>query len=191
MAPKPTPPATPLQAPAPDAPEQPGSPLPKTLTDWSTLAAPVTMDNKQGASGIKVNVLESVPAPIRERAEASLTINAERVKARASSSAKRARVDYHWQLQPVADLAMGEQFVKLITKYAKYRPSEGDIPHAGPTSPKGQVTARCGPVGHYRKVADDEYVISSAGAASAFVGVRYSVRPFEQRGDTARLPGSA
>jgi hypothetical protein len=191
MAGKQTPPTPPAVPPAADAPEQPSSPLPKTITDWSTLAAPVAMANRQGPSGIKVNVLESVPAPIRERAEASLTINAERVKAKASSSAKRARIDYHWQLQAVADQAMGEQFVKLITKYAKYRPSEGDIPHAGPTSPKGQVTARTGNVDWFRKIADGEYVQTAKTTEGAFMGVRYSVRPFEQRGDTARLPGSA
>lgn len=159
--------------------------------DWSTLAAPVVMDTKQGPGGIKVNVLETVPAPIRQRAEASLTINVERVKAKPKGDAKRARVNYHWELQQLPDAATGEQFIKLITKYAKYRPVDGDIPYSGPTSPKGQVTARTGSVNHYRKDSADEYVICDANAAGATLGVRYSVRPFEQRSDTARVPGSA
>lgn len=159
--------------------------------DWSTLAAPVVMATKTSFSGVKVNVLESVPAPIRERAEASLTINTERVKAKPKGNAKRARVDYHWSLQQVPDLATGEQFIKLLAKYAKYRPADGDIPHAGPTSPKGQVTARTGDTRHFRKVADDEYVACEATTAGAFLGLRYSVRPFEQRADAARLPGTA
>jgi hypothetical protein len=174
---------------AADAAEQAVSARPDTH-DWSALAEPVTMQPRTTFSGVKVNVLETVPEPIRQRAEASLTINAERVKAKAKSDAKRARVDYHWSLQRVTDKAMGEAFVKLITKYAKYRPAEGDIPHAGATSPKGQVTARTGDVLHFRKVADDEYVACEPATEGAFTGVRYSVRPFEQRGDTARLPGT-
>lgn len=158
---------------------------------WASLPEPVTMSTKSTFSGITVNVLETVPAPIRVRAEASLTINAERVKAKAKSEAKRARVDYHWSLQRVNDKEQGEQFVKLLTKYARYRPLEGTIPHAGPTSPKGQVTARTGDVRHFRKVADDEYIACEPTTDGAFLGVRYSVRPFEQRSDTARLPGTA
>lgn len=163
----------------------------KAEFDWSALATPVTMANKATPSAIKVNVIETVPDAIRQRAESSLTINTERVKATKGSNAKRARVDYHWELQAVTDAAMGEQFVKLITKYAKYRPADADVPHAGPNSPKGQVTARCGTPGHYRKTEDGEYLNTTKDTAGAFYGVRYSVRPFEQRGDKARLPGTA
>jgi hypothetical protein len=182
-------PAPPTPAPAPE-PTQP-TPVSDTGFDWSKLDAPVAMENKRTFGGVTANVIETVPEPIRQRAEASLTVNAERVKAKANSSAKRARIDYHWSLQIVPDKATGEQFVKLITKYAKYRPAEVTIPHAGPTSPKGQVTARTGDVNHFRQMPDGEYVVVSATADGAVMGVRYSVRPFEQRGDTSRLPGSA
>jgi hypothetical protein len=158
--------------------------------DWSALAAPVVTANKQTPSSIKVDVIASVPEPIRQRAEASLSINVERVKAAARSSAKRARVDYHWELQAVPDEATGNLFVKLITKYAKYRPPEGAVPLAAQNAPRGQVTARCGAVAWYRSVADMEYVACDKTAEAAFMGVRYSVRPFEQRGDTRKLPGS-
>lgn len=149
------------------------------------------MPTKVTITGIKANVLETVPDAIRLRAEQSLTVNAERVKAAANSTAKRSRIDYHWQLQAVPDSATGEQFVKLITKYARYRPADRDIPHAGATSPKGQVTARCGQVHHYRETDGGEFVFCDATADGAFWAVRYSVRPFEQRSASGRLPGTA
>jgi hypothetical protein len=191
MAPKSQVTASGQTSPTPDGngPELESSAKPRF--DWAALSVPVTMANKTTPSDIKVNVLETVPDPIRQRAEQSLTINVERVKAVASSTAKRPRIDYHWELQAVADKAMGDEFVKLIGKYAKYRPSDKDIPHAGPNSPKGQVTARCGDPGHYRKMEDGQYVTTDPKHADAFMGVRYSVRPFEQRGDRARLPGTA
>jgi hypothetical protein len=158
--------------------------------DWSALPAPVAMANRQTADGIKVDVIASVPEVIRQRAEASLSINTERVKAAGRSAAKRARVDYQWELQAVPDTATGEQFTKLLTKYAKYRPSEGDVPHAAANSPKGQVTARCGTPGYFRTADGDTYEPCDASADGAFTGVRFSVRPFERRADTARLPGS-
>jgi hypothetical protein len=159
--------------------------------DWDALPVPVAMANKAGPSAIRVNVLETVPEPIRQRAERSLLINVERVRAVAGSSAKRPRIDYHWELQAVPDAEMGALFVKLITKYAKYRPDGADIPHAGPNAPKGQVTARCGDVAWYRTTADGEHVVTVKDADGAYLGVRYSVRPFEQRATTGRLPGTA
>lgn len=159
--------------------------------DWGTLAAPHAMATKTSVGSIKVDVIKTVPEVIRQRAESSLTINVERVKAVANSNAKRPRIDYHWDLQPVPNKDTGEQFDKLLTKYAKYRPADVEIPHAGPNAPKGQVTARTGGVGTYRKTGDGEYIACDATADGAFMGVRYSVRPFEQRSTTARVPGSA
>jgi hypothetical protein len=159
--------------------------------DWGTLDAPIAMPARNTFSGIKVDVIKGVPEPLRQRAESQLVINTERVKAAASSTAKRSRVDYHWDLQRVTTSDMGDQFVKLLTKYAKYRPAEGDIPHSGPNVAKGQVTARCGATGHFVKDSDGHYVAADKDAEGAIMGVRYSVRPFEQRGDTQRLPGTA
>lgn len=163
----------------------------KPTYDWATLAPAVAMPNKPVVSAIKVDVLASVPEPIRMRVEASLTINTERVKAKASSSAKRARVDYHWDCQQVTDDKMGAEFVKLATKYAKYRPSAHDIPHKAPTSPPGQITVRAGAPGHYRKGEDGVPVSCEPTDEGAFYGVRYSARPFEQRQDTKALPGTS
>lgn len=190
MAPKQTPTPPPAGAPPADAPEIPGSPLPKELDEWAELPAPVAMANKQGPSSITANVLETVPDVIRQRAEASLAINTERVAKVQGSTAKRKRIDYHWDLQPVKDQAQGERFSQAITKYAKYRPSEGTIPHAATTSPRGQVTARCGNPGYFKQVAEGEYEACAATAEGAIMGIRYSVRPFEQRSDTRKLPGS-
>ena len=163
---------------------------PKDGFDWDAMAAPIAMPTRNTFTGIKVDVLKTIPSPLRERAERQLIINTERVKANANSQAKRNRVDYHWDLQPVTTAEMGEQFVKLLTKYAKYRPSEGDIPHAGPNVKPGQVTARVGAVSHFVKGEDDTYEACDASAAGAVMGVRYSVRPFEVRNSTAKLPGS-
>lgn len=160
-------------------------------SEWDELPEPVAMPNKQSTGDIKVNVLETVPEPIRVRAEASLAINVKRVAAKASSTAKRARIDYHWDVQPIKDAEQGARFGKLITKYAKYRPSDKDIPHMADGAPKGQVTARTGDPGYFVKGADGVPVAAAQGDEGAFYGMRYSVRPFEQRGDSARLPGTA
>lgn len=159
--------------------------------DWSALAKPVVMPDKLSVGSITVDVIATVPAPIRERAEASLAINHKQVAAKAASTASRKRIAYHWDCQQVASTEMGDKFVALITKYAKYRPANKDIPHAAEGVAKGQVTARCGKPQHYRDAGEDGIVACDAKAAGAFVGVRYSVRPFEKRKDTATLPGAA
>jgi hypothetical protein len=159
--------------------------------DWGNLAEPVAMPNKQGVLNIKVNVLETVPGPIRVRAEASLAINAQRVADKANSAAKRARINYHWDVQPIPDAEWAGRFRYAISKYAKYRPSDKDIPHAAEGSPRGQVTARTGDPGWFRTPEDGVPVACSEGDDGAFYGVRYSVRPFEQRSDTSALPGTA
>jgi hypothetical protein len=162
----------------------------KPAFDWGAMPAAIPMPSKPVVVAIKVDVLTSVPEPIRQRLEASLTINTERVNAKAGSKSSRPRVDYHWDIQQVTDDKMGAEFVKLSAKYAKYRPSDKDVPHAGPTSPKGQITFRAGNVGHYRKATDGTYITCAADAEGAFYGVRYSARPREQRSDAQRLPGT-
>jgi len=180
----PTPPAPPADAPQPDAPQ----PAAAAEFDWSELDAPVAMPNKVTVSNTHVDVITLIPEPIRQRAETSLTVNAARVAAKAGSTAKRSRIDYHWSVQPVASKEMGAKFVALLAKYAKHRPSDVDVPHAGPDSPKGQVTARTGEPAHYVKGADGVPEAATPTADGAWLGVRYSVRPFEQRKDTARMP---
>src|SRR5215469_9929569 len=96
---------------------------------WAELAPAVAMPTKQGFTGISIDVLAKVPEPIRQRAESSLTVNAARVAAKAGSTAKRVHVNYHWDLQPVSTRQLGEEFAKLLTKYAKYRPADKPIPH--------------------------------------------------------------
>lgn len=190
MAPKQTPKTDPKpegQAPAGQgAPEQSQEPE----WTWDNLPEPAEMPEKVAFTGIKANVLTTVPEPIRQRAETSLGVNAKRVAAKAGSAAKRSRVNYHWSLQIVPSEQRGNEFIKAIIKYAKYRPSDVEIPHALEGSPTGQVTARCGAVSHYRREDDGTYVATDPTTAGAVLAVRYSVRPFEQRGDTARVPGS-
>ena len=188
VSPKPAQPApTPTPEPAPTP--EPGATAPAaTEYDWSELAAPVAMPNKLNVPNTHVDVIGTIPEAIRQRAETSLTVNAARVAAKAGSTAKRSRIDYHWSVQPVASKEMGAKFVALLAKYAKHRPSDVDVPHAGPDSPKGQVTARTGEPAHYVKGADGVPEAATPTADGAFLGVRYSVRPFEQRKDTARMP---
>jgi hypothetical protein len=149
------------------------------------------MPNKQTVGNIKVDVLKSVPEPLRLRAEASLAVNAKAVADKSGSEAKRARVNYCWDVQAVTDKAMGDALDKLWAKYAKYRPSEGDIPHRAENSPMGQITVRTGQPGYYKLGDDGVPVACTASDEGAFYGLRYSFRPLEQRGDPKRLPGTA
>ena len=190
-------PARPNTRATPDAPQTPSEPATGTAAaaapefDWGTLAAPVPMPERKPFQGVKVFVVNTVPEPIRVRAELSLAVNQKKVADKTDSSASRKRVDYHWDVQPVATSRMGEKFSQLIVKYSKYRPSDAPIPHAHPDSPKGQVTARVGTPMHYVNTGDTEPQACDATTEGAYLGVRYSVRPFERRNSTARLPGTA
>lgn len=163
----------------------------KPVSEWDELEPAVSMPNKVSVGNIKVNVLESVPEAIRSRAEASLALNAKAVADKPATNAKRARVNYHWDVQRVASKEQGERFDKAISKYGKYRPATGDIPHRAEHSPMGQITVRTGVVCHYRN--DDKGIPTVCGEKDegAYLGLRYSVRPLEQRGDANRLPGTA
>jgi len=159
--------------------------------DWGTLDSPVAMPDKKVGTDIKANVLETVPEPIRQRCEASLAINTARVAAKPAKEGKRPRVNYHWDVQPLPNQKIADDFIKAITKYAKYRPLLADIPFASPDVARGQVTARCGEPSWFVKDGDGTPEASEQGKDGAFYGVRYSVRPFEQRSSAARLPGTA
>lgn len=160
-------------------------------SEWAALDTPFDMPNRQNFGSIKVNVLESIDQNIRVRAEASLAINTVQVNAKTDSNAKRPRINYAWAVQKVASVEQGQRFSKALAKYAKYRPSEGNIPYRVEHSPMGQVTCRTGDVMHYKL--DDSGVPFACGEKDdgAFLGLRYSVRPLEQRGDAKRLPGTA
>jgi hypothetical protein len=167
------------------------SKTPPTPFTWDQLAPPLESPTKVAGADAKVDVLTVVPEPIRARAEASLSINTQRVAAGTTSQAARPRVDYWWDVQPVPDEERGKEFAAFLVKYAKYRPADKPVPHAAANSPKGQVTARPQAPGWWRKTEDGKSVACTQDATGAFLGVRYSVRPFEQRKDSARLPGTA
>lgn len=190
MANKPNPTATPADDATPQADPQPTANGTAVDFDWTALADPIVMPTKAAVTPVVANVLETVPEPIRQRAEASLALNAAAKAAKAGSTARRARVIYHWDFQPVADDKMAAAFDRLVTKYAKYRPNVQEIPHAHETSPRGQVTARLGAPGWFVRSEDGEFVPCQPMEPNAIYGLRYSVRPFEQRKDTARVPGT-
>lgn len=183
-------PDTPVTDPAPAEP-QPTANGTVDGFDWGALAEPIVMPTKAVVTPVVANVLETVPEPIRQRAEASLTLNAAAKAAKAGSTAKRARIVYHWDFQPVADDKMAAAFDRLLLKYAKYRPNVQEIPHAHETSPRGQITARTGAPGWFVRAEDGEFVPCQPTEPNAIYGLRYSVRPFEQHKQTARLPGTA
>lgn len=162
----------------------------KPVFDWSELAAPVAMPNKPVTTPKKVDVLAEVPEPIRQRIEHSLMKTVARYAAKADSKAKRVRVDPYWSIQPVPDEERGAEFVKLATRYAKYRPADKEVPHADPESPKGQITVRCGAVTRYRQTDSGPVASPDAKPEESFLGVRFSARPFEGRKDTAKTPGA-
>lgn len=167
------------------------TPKPQTPpSEWDMLPAALEMPNTLAATVAKIDVIATIPEPIRMRAEASLAVNAGRVAAKSASAAGRPRVDYHWDCQPVATEDQGRRFAELLVKYAKYRPSDRDIPHASGHSPKGQVTARPQAPGFYVVTSDGKPIAATKDATGAFLGVRYSVRPFEQRKEASRLPGT-
>lgn len=159
--------------------------------NWDAMAQPIVMPTKAVVSQAVANVLETVPEPIRQRAEMSLALNAAAKAAHPRGSAKRARVPYHWEFQPVTDDKMAAAFDRLLTKYAKYRPNVQDIPFAHKDSPRGQITARTGAPGWFVRDESGELVPCQPTEPGAMYGLRYSVRPFEQRQDTARMPGTA
>lgn len=189
MAPRTRTPKTP-DTPA-ETPETPAEPQPVELVDmdWDTLPEPVAMPTRVVEVRISPKVLESVPEPIRKRAEQSLTVNAALVAKKSGSTSARKRVNYHWDVQRVASTEMGVKFKNMLVKYAKYRPADVDIPHRDENSPKGQITARAGEPGYYVTNEDGTFSESNQSAPGAYLGVRYSVRPFEARKDTAALPG--
>ncbi len=186
----PAPPAPPAQQTETALPDSNGA-APADQFDWSELAPSVAMPTKAAPSDIRVDVITTTPVPIMMRAEASLGLNTLAVKKAGTSSAKRKRIDYDWRVQPVASTEQGAKFAALLVRYAKYRPSDSVILYADTDSPKGQVTARCGETTWYRTTDDGIVIATTEGAEGAYLGIRYSVRPFEQRGSTARLPGTA
>jgi hypothetical protein len=157
--------------------------------DWNALGDSIAMPTRAVAADRKVDAIAETPAPIRQRIETSLMKTVARYAAKASSTAKRVRVDPYWSVQPVKDEAMGNDFIKKATRYAKYRPAEGEVPFADSESPRGQITVRCGKVMPYRKTEDGEVIPVDLASDDTFWGVRYSARPFEGRKGTARMPG--
>lgn len=159
--------------------------------EWAALPAAVPMPAKKAAPPVRPNVLETVPDPIRERLEQSLALSCKAKAKAAASSAKRPRIDYDWQLQPVSDVDQGKRFIGHCAKYAKYRPTNTTIPHRQDGTPDGQITVRTGDPLFFIATDKGYDVAPDAKAEGAFLAVRFSARPFENRNDTARLPGSA
>lgn len=159
--------------------------------NWDAMQPVIPMDSKTRPQQSHVDVVTEVPDRIRARVESQLCLNAERVRAAARSSAARPRVNYAWAVQRVSDAKMGEALVRHLLRYAKYRPALTDVPHIGVGSPTGQITIRVGQVAYYHITSDGDAVQCTEATEGAVCGVRFSARPFESRGSSARLPGTA
>jgi hypothetical protein len=159
--------------------------------DWDTLGDVLVMPNKVGTPSTVVDVMTTVPAAIRRRAEANLAANAIAVAKVSESTARKPRPDYVWVVQPVPTREIGLDFCGHLVQYAKYRPASATLEYAHLNAPRGQVTARFGEPSWYVNGLGDVPVAATEAADGAYLGVRWSVRPFENRSGAARLPGTA
>lgn len=164
---------------------------PELDDEFASLPPPVAHNPGDSKRDYRFDAIAGTSEHIRQRAEQSLAVNAKRVAAKDASTAARPRVNYHWDIQPVKDAHQGSRFVRALEKYAKYRPDHENIPFRGIDAPWGQVTARCGaPILWVTDDGTDRPRVA-ADTDPGYWGVRYSVRPLEQRGAKHRLPGSA
>ena len=162
----------------------------ETPFNWNDLETPLLMPDRIAYPPVARDVISEVPAAIRMRIEDQLAINVVAIKKAAVSAAKRPRIDYEYRVQRVPDTKVGEEYREYLKLYAKHRPEDGTIPHKHGTSPFGQITIRTGEVRAYRLLSSGIPVACDATEDGAFLGVRYSARPFEERSGARKLPGS-
>jgi hypothetical protein len=158
--------------------------------NWDELPPPIAHDIRKVPAVKKVDAIAEVPERIRQLAERSLAYNVKAVARTATSTAARPRIDYRWVLLWVPSEEVGAKFKAELEKYAKYRPVNTTIPYRDPGSPDGQITARVGNTLRWH-LTDSGWTQTDAPVSNDVRwGVRYSVRPFEARKSTAKLPGS-
>lgn len=169
-----------------------GTPAP--VFDWDALTPPVDAPANTYTVGAQFDPIADTPKPIRERIETSLTDSVAAIK-RATDAGKKANtVSPQWKLQAVTDKAMAEKLVKLMRKYAQYRP-EKDVEFYTPGNPVGQITLRGAavhyvPEGHADLKSDQAPVklitkpVPEGIAAGWYV--RYAAKPLESRSPSGK-----
>lgn len=186
---------------------------PAQAFNWDELLEPEASPVK--ASSVfapRVSVLESIPAPIRQRAEISLAETAAGMHAYAAAGKNVKNYIPPWKIQPVPSQEQGKEFAKLLRKYGQYRPESGPentpIPFLVPAifdgkniTPLGQVTIRIGEPAWFERTTDGLIPAKKLTEAQLkkpaelikkgyTLAVRYVVKPLETRKATTTLPGT-
>ena len=159
-------------------------PAAKPVYDWDTLLPSTDAPAHIVSTGTKVDVIRDVPLPVRMRVEGSLIATILAKVEWVTAGRKVENFKPVWKLQPVADEAQGKEFVKLVTKYAKYRPQHWE--QRDTRTPEGQITVRTGAPTLVKKDP-----VSGADVETPYWAVRYQAKVLEAKKDTARVPGSA
>lgn len=164
--------------------------------DWDSLVPAIDAPAPKHVPGSQTNVRTAISAAIRKRAEDSLASTMDALNKAKAAGKEANTVPPQWKLQPTPTLAVAEQFVKDIRKYAQYRPAKdawGETPleFYVPGSPTGQVTARAAAVVisrdpvtadvSTRSATPEEITAATNGKSELQFGVRYAVKPLESR----------
>lgn len=94
----------------------------KATFDWADLK-PVEEVEQGYVRGTTIDVEAEIPKPIRDRVEASLKQN---TPPEGYDSAKDGKFNTSWVVQECGTVKMAEEFLRLATRYAKYR-KDGQI----------------------------------------------------------------
>ena len=158
--------------------------------EWEALPEPKASADAKVPPSTRVDAVNEIPAPIRKRIEASFEANMAIAAAHTGTSGGRKRIPYVWDIQPCASEDQAKRFAEKIERYAKYRPLGNDVPFKNADVPSGQITVRHGAPTQYYDTDNGPEVYTGADGQTAYWGIRYSARQFEQRNSGRRLPGS-
>lgn len=108
--------------------------------DWDVLTPPVDAPAATYAVGTTINPLE-VPENLRKWSEESLRDSVAAIKTATDKGNKAESVPPQWKLLALPTVDMAEAGLKLMRRYAQYRPDK-EIPFYVAGSPTGQITLR-------------------------------------------------
>lgn len=145
--------------------------------------------------------ITSIPAPLRQRIELSLAgtmkaikdARAKAIKDQKDPEKAEKEVPPQWKLQPVGSVGQAEEFLKLVRKYAQYRPSAENggekLEYREPGTPVGQITLRGAHVQYVAKASEVDQSkrkhLAPEGIAPGHY-VRYAAKPLENRSGSGK-----
>jgi hypothetical protein len=159
-------------------------PTPKPVYNWDELLPSTDAPAHVVSVSAPVDVLTEIPSPIRHRIEGSLMASIEAKFAHVNAGKNPKDFRPVWKLQRVTDEAQGKEFIRLINRYAKFRPDHWEGRDS--RTPSGQITVRTGVPALVKKAENGSILPEDA----QYWAVRYQAKPLESK-DTKRLPGSA